>query len=185
MDTRIETERLIIRTFVADDGPRWVELVSDPEVRRFLPASAPPSLERFHTVLADRNAMEAEIGYSMWAVDERATGAFVGQCGIRPIDEGTGPEVDLAYHFFPATWGKGYATEAATAVLDHGLRVLGLRRIIAVVAPENTGSWRVIEKAGMRYVGEVDYYGMAGLKLYEAERSWWVTNPQPRRPFRG
>ena len=175
MNTRIETERLIIRTFVADDGPRWVDLVSDPEVRRFLPASPPPSLERFHTVLADRLAMESAIGYSMWAVDDRATGSFLGQCGIRPIDEGNGPEIDLAYHFFPATWGHGYATEAAIAVLDHGLHVLGLERIVAVVVPENTGSWRVMEKAGMRYIGEVNYFGMSGLKQYEAERSWWVT----------
>ena len=44
---------------------------------------------------------------------------------------------------------------------------------MAVVVPENAGSWRVIEKAGMRYEGLVDYYGMEGLKKYVAARQWW------------
>jgi [ribosomal protein S5]-alanine N-acetyltransferase len=150
-----------------------VVLVTDPEVRRFLPPGPDPTLATFETVLRTRNDMEKEIGYSMWAVDDKATRTFVGQCGIRPVDEGAGPEVDLAYHFFPTTWNRGYATEAAVAVLAYGLGSIGLERIMAVVVPENVGSWRVMEKAGMRYVGRVNYYGMDGLKKYEAERSWW------------
>jgi hypothetical protein len=74
-------------------------------------------MESFRTVIEVRHVMERDIGYSMWAVDEKATSAFVGQCGIRPVDEGAGPEVDLAYHFNAAAWNKGYATEAAIAGL--------------------------------------------------------------------
>lgn len=47
--------------------------------------------------------MEAELGYAMWAVEDKTTGAFVGQCGIRAIDEDYGPEIDLAYHYYPRT----------------------------------------------------------------------------------
>ncbi len=65
--------------------------------------------------------MERELGHTMWAVDDKATGTFIGQCGLRPVDEGAGPEIDLAYHYTRASWSKGYATEAAIAVIAHGV----------------------------------------------------------------
>ena len=105
------------------------------------------------------------------------TGTFVGQCGIRPVDEGAGPEIDLAYHYTRASWDKGYATEAVIAVLGHGLGPVGLDRIMAVAVPENIGSWRVMEKAGMHYQGLVNYYGLEGLKKYVAERGRWSSPP--------
>ena len=64
--------------------------------------------------------------------------------------------------------------EAAIAVITHGLGPLGLDSImLAVTMPDNVGSWRVMEKAGMRYEGLADYYGFEGLKKYVAEREWW------------
>jgi len=65
------------------------------------------------------------------------------------------------------------AGEAAIAVLAHGLGPVGLDSIMALVVPENVGSWRVMEKVGMRYQGLADYYGLKGLKKYVAERGWW------------
>jgi RimJ/RimL family protein N-acetyltransferase len=124
-------------------------------------------------VIGERQAMERELGHAMWAVDDKMTDTFVGQCGLRPVDEGAGPEIDLAYHYATASWNKGYGTEAAIAVLAHGLGPVGLDAIMAVVVPENVGSWRVLEKAGMRYEGLVGYYGMEGLKKYVAARQWW------------
>jgi len=109
----------------------------------------------------------------MWAVEDKTTGTFIGQCGLRPVDEGAGPEIDLAYHYASASWNKGYASEVAIAVLAHGLGPVGLDSIMAVASPENIGSWRVMEKAGMRYEGLVNYYGMDGLKKYVAMRQWW------------
>jgi ribosomal-protein-alanine N-acetyltransferase len=89
-----------------------------------------------------------------------------------------GSEIDLAYHLTRASWNKGYATEAVVAVLRHGLGSVGLERVMAVALPENVGSWRVMEKAGMRYEGIAAYYGLDGLKKYVAERDWWKP-PQP------
>jgi len=173
VSTRLETARLVIRSFEARDAVPWLAMVTDPEVRRFLPAGPPPTMEDFQRVLGERQAMERELGHAMWAVDDKTTGTFVGQCGLRPVDEGAGPEIDLAYHFTRASWNKGYGTEAAVAVLAHGFGPVGLGCIMAVVVPENVGSWRVMEKAGMRYVGLVDYYGMEGVKKYVAMREWW------------
>ena len=171
--TRLETERLVIRTFEARDVGPWLAMVTDPEVRRFLPAGPAPTTELAVRIIGERQAMEREHGHAMWAVEDKTTGTFVGQCGLRPVDEGAGPEIDLAYHYTPASWNKGYATEAAIAVIGHGLGPVGLAAIMAVVVPENTGSWRVMEKAGMRYQGLVDYYGLKGLKKYIAAREWW------------
>jgi RimJ/RimL family protein N-acetyltransferase len=175
MATRIETERLIVRTFQGRDGDAWVAMFSDPDVTRFLP-EGPRTDEAFQNQLSARHAMEAELGYAMWAVEARATSTFIGQCGLRPaaaMDPKAGAEIDLAYHFTRASWNKGYATEAVVAVLAHGLGPVGLDRVMAVALPENVGSWRVMEKAGMQYEGTADYYGLQGLKKYSAERSWW------------
>ena len=173
MSIWIETPRLVIRTFEPRDAEAWLALVNDPDVTRYLPPTPAKTMQTFAEALERRLAMEREIGYSMWAVDDKNTGAFVGQCGIRPVQEGAGPEIDLAYHYTRASWNKGYGTEAAIAVLAHGLGQVGLDRIMAVAMPENTGSWRIMEKAGMRYEGLVNYYGLDGLKKYVADREWW------------
>jgi RimJ/RimL family protein N-acetyltransferase len=173
VSTRIETPRLVIRTFEPEDAGAWIAMVNDPEVNRFLPPEPEATTETFQEVLGRRHAMEREIGCAVWAVDNKATGAFVGQCGIRPVEEDAGPEVELAYHYTRFSWNKGFGTEAVIAVLAHGLGPVGLGRIMAVAMVENTSSWRVMEKAGMRYEGLVNYYGLEGLKKYVAEGEWW------------
>lgn len=173
MSTWIETPRLVIRTFEPRDAEAWVAMVNDPEVRRYLPPTPEATMQTFAEALERRLAMEDEIGYSIWAVDDKATSAFVGQCGIRPVEEGDGPEIEIAYHYPRTSWNRGIGTEAAVAVLAHGLGQVGMNRIVAVAMSENTGSWRVMEKAGMRYEGLVDYFGLDGLKKYVADREWW------------
>jgi RimJ/RimL family protein N-acetyltransferase len=95
------------------------------------------------------------------------------------MDSSAGSEIDLAYHFTRACWGMGYATEAVIAVLTHALGPLGVDEVMAVVEPENVGSWRVMEKAGMHHEGTASYYGLDGLKKYIASRNWWQPPPQP------
>ena len=130
-------------------------------------------MELSQRIIGERQGMERELGHTMRAVEDKTTEVFVGQCSLRPVDEGAGPEIDLAYHYTRASWNKGYGTEAAIAVIGHGLGPVGLAAIMAVVVPENIGSWRVMEKAGMGYEGLVDYYGMEGLRKYVAAREWW------------
>jgi RimJ/RimL family protein N-acetyltransferase len=166
---RIETGRLIIRPVEGRDGKAWIAMVSDPEVRRYLPQRPIPTLADVPAMIEKRHAMERERGYAMWAVEEKKTGEFVGQCGLFPA-EGKGPEIEIAYHFDKAHWGKGYATEAATAVLARALGPIGLDRVIGIVMPENIASCRVLEKAGMHFEGLATYYGIEGVKKYVAER---------------
>jgi len=113
VSTRLETARLVIRTFEARDADPWPAMVTDPEVRRFLPAGPAPTMELAQRIIGERQAMERELSHTMWAVEDKMTGTFAGQCGLRPVDEGAGPEIDLTYHYTRSCWNKGYATEAA------------------------------------------------------------------------
>lgn len=165
MGVRLETARLVIRSFVPSDEHPWLTMVNDPEFERFLPPSPPATSEVFQGMVLRRAAMERERGYAMWAVETADTGVFVGQCGLYPA-QATGPEVELAYHFDKAFWNRGYATEAAAVVLAHALGPVNLDRVIAYVMPENTASCRVAEKIGMRLAGVVTAYDIEGLRLY-------------------
>ena len=136
-------------------------------------------MEVYERVIGERQAMERELGHAIWAVDDKTTGAFIGQCGLRPIDEGAGPEIEIAYHYTKVSWGKGYGTEAAIAVVAHGFGPVCLERIVALALPDNVGSWRIMEKVGLRYEGLVNYFGLDGLKKYVGEKQWWSPPSAP------
>lgn len=171
---RLETARLVIRTFQEGDGEQWLAVVNDERVSRYSVPGPPLTLADFSEALKRRLALEGEHGIAMWAVDLKETGRFIGQCGIHLV-EGVGPEIELTYHFGPSSWNNGYATEAVTAVLGYGFETRPIKRIEAYAFVENVGSWRVMEKAGMRYVGQVERHGIRDLKMYEADRSWWIS----------
>jgi ribosomal-protein-alanine N-acetyltransferase len=170
---RIETARLVIRSWEAGDGPELLRLFSDPEVRRYLPPMPDPTLERMEASLGRRRSMEAERAMTLWAVETKANHEVIGDCGVMPI-AGVGPEIELAYHYVRSAWNHGYGTEAAIACLGDAFDRLGLDSVIAICFPENIGSWRIMEKAGMRYVGLTDeYYDLKGMKKYVADRTTW------------
>lgn len=87
-------------------------------------------------------------GYGMFALVSRDSGGIIGFCGL--VHPGGQQEAELKYAFARRHWGLGFATEAAIAMIEHARTVLGLRRIIATAAPENTASHNVLLKAGMR-----------------------------------
>jgi RimJ/RimL family protein N-acetyltransferase len=78
VSTRLETARLVIRTFEARDAGPWLAMVTDPEVRRFLPPGPAPTMELAQRVIGERQAMERELGHAMWAVEDKMTGTFIG-----------------------------------------------------------------------------------------------------------
>ena len=169
--TQFETERLRLRSFRPSDAPFLVRMFGDPEVRRFIPPGPPITLERAQRSADRRMGDEHRHGFGRWIVERKDTGEAIGNCGFSLV-ENTGPGVELAYHYVPSTWGQGFGTEAAVACLARGFEALGFEQVIALCYPENTGSWRVMEKAGMRSDGTGTYYGL-DLKRYLAERGWW------------
>jgi RimJ/RimL family protein N-acetyltransferase len=170
---RLETPRLVIRSFLPSDADGMLAVFGDPEVRKYLPPFPDPTLESMGKSVARRMAMERDHGHGLWAVVRKDTGELIGDCGLMLV-EGTGPEVEIAYHYKQTAWNHGYGTEAAIACLTQGFGPIGLEHVIAICFPENVGSWRVMEKAGMRYEKMADYYGLKGLKKYVADRATWT-----------
>ena len=106
-----------------------------------------------------RHAKARDLGYAIWAVETKETGAYIGQCEYYQYEaEGWEAESEIGDHYLPASWNRGYGTEAARAVLAYGFGTIGLDRVIARVVQENVGSWRIAEKAGMRFEGLATYY---------------------------
>jgi RimJ/RimL family protein N-acetyltransferase len=164
----IETERLLIRPFEASDAEAMFAIWGDPVAMRRIPSGPHPDLARSRRAVARFMEHQATHGFSLWPVIEKASGQVLGDCGLLLV-EWTGPEVELAYRFGRAAWGKGYATEAAGACLRYGFEAAGLERIIAVTAPDHVASRRVMEKNGMTLVGPTRLYGQELVK-YVKER---------------
>ncbi len=89
----------------------------------------------------------------------KETGELIGDAGLYLV-QGVGPEVEVAYHLGKQWWGQGYATDAASACLRFGFQECGLTEIIAICYPEHAASRRVMEKAGMTFVGPARYYDL-------------------------
>jgi RimJ/RimL family protein N-acetyltransferase len=151
----LETDRLLLRAFTDDDVDNLVALDSDPAVMRFINGGrATPRDEVVEQVLSRFLwYQEQPSGYGFWAAEEKDTGAFIGWFHLRPDpDVGDPAEPELGYRLMRTAWGRGYATEGSRALIDWAFVHQGARRVWAAAMALNVGSWRVMEKAGMRHV---------------------------------
>jgi [ribosomal protein S5]-alanine N-acetyltransferase len=155
--TTLTTDRLVLRPFAAGDAEAHARLYDDPEVTRWLgdgPWLGEAARARSRLAL-ERFAQEwARHGWGVWAVTDRTSGALMGQCGLKylQLDRAPAPpEVEVLYALERRHWGRGLASEAAAAALDHGFGPLALPRIVAVARPDNGPSRAVLEKLGLRY----------------------------------
>lgn len=145
----LETARLILRHLEPRDLDALAAIQADPEVMRFFP-TGPRSRERTADDIDRCVATQAEHGFSLWATVDRADGRLIGRCGLLPQSLGGAREVEVAYLIGRSDWGRGLATEAASAIRDHGLGPLGLGRLVSIIHRDNLASRRVAEKAGLR-----------------------------------
>jgi ribosomal-protein-alanine N-acetyltransferase len=148
----IDTQRLLLRLFTINDGPLIFELNNDPDVIRYT-----------HDPIRDLNHAQevleqiilpqyALYNYGRWAVHTKPDLEFIGWCGLKFRPERN--EVDLGYRYKSSAWGKGYATEAAYAVIRYGFDKLGLQTITGHAEPANVASVRVLENIGMHFMRE-------------------------------
>ena len=164
----LETPRLILREFVVGDWPAVLAYQSDPRYLRLYAwtTRTKADVQPFVTVFVASQAVEPRLKYQL-AITLRDGGALAGSCGIRLAEPGA-RAADLGYEVSPEHWGRGYATEAARAMLEFGFGELGVRRVWAECVPENAASRRVMEKLGMRREG----------RLRQTQRykgRWWDT----------
>jgi [ribosomal protein S5]-alanine N-acetyltransferase len=156
-----ETERLIVRPWQLDDAEDAFAIYNDPEVTRYLAGSVyQESIEQTRAWLARLIAKEAGMEpLGFWPVVERATDRVIGHALLQYAKINGEDRVELGYGFARASWGQGYATELARALLRFGFDTLNLDEIYGVVIPENTASRHVLEKIGMRNLGMGEYNG--------------------------
>jgi ribosomal-protein-alanine N-acetyltransferase len=154
----LETERLIIRKFTLDDLNKLIELRSDDEVIKYLGGRALQNPEAIAKRMRFYLDCYEKFGFGMCAMIWKDTGEMFGWSGIQPLD-GTS-EIEVGYGMTKEFWGKGIGYECASAWLAYGFETANLERIVAVASPENTGSWRIMEKCGMRYEKTETHYGM-------------------------
>ena len=157
MNVIIETERLLLRTFTLEDAPLIYQLNLDPDVIRY-------TLDPIKDVDHARQVLEQVIlpqyalyNHGRWAVHVKSDLEFIGWCGLKVRPERN--EIDLGYRFIKKAWGKGYATEAAYVCLKYGFEKLSLPRIVGRAMPGNIGSLNVLQKCGMKYIGEEVFEG--------------------------
>ena len=146
-----QTPRLILRRLTLADADALLAVFGDAEVMRY--GDGVRSLAWVLGWLADCLARYDQGQPAPWAIVERGgDDRAIGYCGLFTYGDVNGrPEVELGYRLARAYWGRGYATEAARAVLDYAFRVLGLARLIALIDPDNVASIRVAEKLGMTH----------------------------------
>jgi [ribosomal protein S5]-alanine N-acetyltransferase len=159
----ILTARLRLRPLRAEDVDAFTEIYLHPFVAHWI---GPHTREDVAQEVALHIEHQASLGWSFWAVEDRASARLIGDCGLQPLEQ-RGPEVELGYDFDPRAWGRGLATEAARAVMEHAFGPLQIAHVMAVVKPENSASRRVLENAGLQRAGTREAYGEPML-LYEA-----------------
>lgn len=167
MHVIIETERLLLRLFEPGEGHLIYTLNEDPEVTRYT-GDPVRDIEHANEVLEQVILPQyALYNHGRWAVHTKPGLEFIGWCGLKYRPERD--EIDLGYRFIKSAWGNGYATEAAYASIKYGFEKLGIRRIVGRAMPDNLASIKVLEKCGMKFVGEeiVDEHPAM---TYEVER---------------
>jgi len=147
----ITTERLFLRRFTHKDEHELAEIMTDPMVYRYLGTGSPIAREVVGRMI---DSYESTWGHGMgiYAVVERANNKLLGYCGVRGLPCG---RKEILYAYGQSAWGKGYATEAAKAVLmAHDYRPL-----IGLSYQENPGSIAVLKKIGFVHTGQEKMFG--------------------------
>jgi RimJ/RimL family protein N-acetyltransferase len=165
----LETERLVLRQFSAEDAAFILELVNEPSFIQNIGDRGVRTLEDARAyILNGPIASYAKNGFGLYLVALKETNESIGMCGL--IKRETLEDVDIGYAFLPKFWSKGYAVESAQAVKGYAKDVIGLTRMVAITDPANAGSIRVLEKLGLRFEKMVRLsQDDIDLKLFAAE----------------
>ena len=165
MNIILQSARLYFRKFTKDDMQLLLELNNNPNVIKYVHEPA-PTLENVTDILFNSILPQYKLyNHGRWAVHLKNNNEVIGWCGLKYIKEAN--EIDLGYRFKENYWGKGYGFEAAKATIDYGFNNLKLGRIVATALPENIASWKIMEKCGMKCIGEMVDKDKWFVKKYE------------------
>jgi RimJ/RimL family protein N-acetyltransferase len=170
----LTTPRLSLRTFRGEDLPLYAALNADPEVALYL--GGPLTREHSDDIAAWANHCYQEEGIGLLAVERRGDGAFLGMCGLHH-QESYPDDVEVGWRLAREHWGHGYATEAATAWLDHAFGTMDLPRVISITDRPNVRSLAVMRRLGMTFDHDaevVDDVVVFQAVVYSITRDRWL-----------
>ncbi len=169
----IETPRLRLRRYTKDEVGLVHRVMSDPLVMRYYPETY--GLERCQTVLDSILASYEKRGYSLFAVERKSDGAYVGHVGLLHWDDVDAREdVEVAYMLLPSFWKMGYATEAARACRDWAFTKLDPDRVVSFIDVNNAPSIAVAERNGMTRLRRLETNRLGRpIYVYGIARTQW------------
>jgi|SRR3954471_3679285 RimJ/RimL family protein N-acetyltransferase len=167
----LETERLVLREVCGEDAAFILQLVNEPSWLRYIGDKHIKTLEAAQNyILKGPVEMYARLGFGLWVAELKEVNTPIGICGL--IKRDSLNDIDIGFAFLPAYWRRGYAFESASATMSYAQKSLGLKRIIAVMSPDNYASDRLLEKLGFRFERMVRLAnGAPEIKLYAAALS--------------
>ena len=168
---RILTARLALRELAIDDAPFVLQLLNDPSFLRYIGDRGVRNLEEAQRYIVKGMVRSYERhGFGLWLVELREDGHRpIGLCGL--VSREGLPAPDIGFALLPDWWSQGLALEAATAVMEHARRVVGLARVLAIASLQNESSVRLLNRLGFRFDSEIRMPGEAqpvGLFVCEA-----------------
>jgi RimJ/RimL family protein N-acetyltransferase len=165
----LETDRLRLRELYIEDASFILELLNQPSFLRFIGDRGVRTIADAEAYILNGPVKSYErLGFGLWMVEVKSELTSIGMCGL--IKRDGLEDVDIGYALLPQYWSKGYATEAAAAVLDYGRNILKLDRILAIVTPDNDRSIHVLEKIGLKFERTMRWpQDGSELKVYASE----------------
>jgi len=160
-----DTPRLLLRPRSMAEFDACLAMDRDPQVTQYVvgPWHDPQAHERF---LTERIQRSFGPGFGYWSIFAKdAPASFLGWTLLIPAD-GVGPDIEIGWRLNRAAWGRGYATEAATPILEYAFTQMRLQQVIADIHPQNIGSVRVAEKLGLKFVGGAGIHADAPYRSY-------------------
>jgi ribosomal-protein-alanine N-acetyltransferase len=152
----IETARLRLRRLTEADAAFILELLTDPDFLAQIGDRGVHNLEDARRyAIEGPGASYARYGFGLYVMELKQSASAIGLCGLLRRD--SHPDVEIGFALLPQARGRGFALEAAAATVSWGLETLGLSRIVAITAPANVDSIRILERIGLRFERMVRY----------------------------
>jgi len=146
---KIETERLIVKSNQEVDLEPLAALWADPDVTCYM--GGPRNYEEILGILREAAQANPQPAFDLWPVIEKETGQIIGTGGILDKDIDGRNQHEIIYVLARSAWGKGFATELASSLKGYAFTDLGLKRVTALIDPDNQKSERVATKIGLKY----------------------------------
>ena len=146
---KIETDRLTIKSNQEVDLEPLATLWADPEVTYYM--GGPRNYEEILKILREDTQLNPQPVFDLWPFIEKETGQIIGTGGILEKDIDGRNQYEIIYVLAKSAWGKGFATEVARSLKDYAFNQLGLKRVTALIDPDNVKSEKVATKIGLRY----------------------------------